>query len=144
MAVAKVRQESRRAFLPFAASAHTPEENQHWVAHHLIPSGGVHVAERSGAVVAVLAVSSEPACSWIDQLYVLPGHEAQGLGTLLLRYAHAILKQPIRLYTFQANAGARRFYERHGYRAIQFSDGSSNEEQCPDVLYELSTREGPA
>lgn len=26
---------------------------------------------------------------------------------------------------------------RHGYRAIEFTDGHSNEERCPDVLYQL-------
>jgi hypothetical protein len=31
------------------------------------------------------------------------------------------------------------FYERHGFRAIAFSDGSANEERCPDVLYELAS-----
>jgi hypothetical protein len=37
-----------------------------------------------------------------------------------------------------ANAGARRFYERHGFSAIEFTDGSANEERCPDVLFELA------
>lgn len=136
--VAEVLMASRRAFLPFAPFAHTPEEIGHWVTHHLLPQGGVHVAERSGQVVAVLATSTEHDTSWIDQLYVQPGHEGQGLGTGLLRHAHAILKPTVRLYTFQENVRARRFYERHGYIAIQFSDGATNEERCPDVLYERS------
>ena len=41
------------------------------------------------------------------------------------------------VYTFQANAGARRFYERHGFVPVEFTDGQANEERCPDVLYEL-------
>ena len=45
--------------------------------------------------------------------------------------------RPIRLYTFQTHSLARRFYERHGYKAIEFTDGQGNEEKCPDVLYEL-------
>ena len=43
---------------------------------------------------------------------------------------------PIRLYTFQCNEAARHFYEHHGFRAIAYSDGSGNEEKCPDILYE--------
>ena len=39
---------------------------------------------------------------------------------------------------FQANSGARRFYERRGFVAVEFTDGESNEERCPDVLYELA------
>jgi putative addiction module component (TIGR02574 family) len=44
----------------------------------------------------------------------------------------------VRLYTFQANTRARSFWERHGFKAIAYSDGSTNEERCPDVLYELA------
>ena len=53
------------------------------------------------------------------------------------------LRDPIRLYTFQTNAGARRFYERYGFRAIRFTDGRANEEHCPDVLYELAVPPNP-
>lgn len=54
----------------------------------------------------------------------------------LLQYAHSILQPPIRLYIFQANAGASRFYEQHGYTAIAFYEGTDNEERYPEVLYE--------
>ncbi|MGE3511045.1 MAG: histone acetyltransferase, partial [Vicinamibacterales bacterium] len=30
----------------------------------------------------------------------------------------------------------RVFYERHGFVAVAFGDGSGNEERCPDILYE--------
>jgi GNAT superfamily N-acetyltransferase len=136
-AVAEVLVESRRQFLPFAPSRHSPSEVQDWVAHQLLPTGRVWVLEVARKVVAVLATSEQDKCSWIEQLYVLPGYTSRGLGTRLLQHAHQTLRPPIRLYTFQANLGARRFYERHGYRALEFTDGSANEEQCPDVLFEL-------
>ena len=44
----------------------------------------------------------------------------------------------IKLHCFQANTGARRLYERHGFRAEAFGDGSANEEGLPDILYVLS------
>ena len=34
-----------------------------------------------------------------------------------------------------ANSGARRFYERHGFTAAKFGDGSGNEEKLPDIQY---------
>ncbi|MBA3028364.1 MAG: GNAT family N-acetyltransferase [Desulfobacteraceae bacterium] len=135
--VAKVLIESRLAFLPFAPSAHPQHEVRQWVAEYLIPTGRVHIAEIGGQAVAAMALSEDDAQFWIDQLYVLPGYESRGIGTKLLQLAHTTLGRPIRLYTFQANTGARRFYERHGYRAIEFTDGQSNEEKCPDVLYQL-------
>jgi ribosomal protein S18 acetylase RimI-like enzyme len=137
-AVAQVLVQSRRAFLPYAPSPHLPEDVQRWVAQQLLPSGGVTVAEVSGKVVAVLAVSNDKSALWIDQLYVLPGFEGRGLGSQLLRSVHASATRPVRLFTFQQNLGAKRFYESHGYRIKAMSDGQLNEEQCPDILYELS------
>ncbi len=43
----------------------------------------------------------------------------QGIGSFCVRHAQHV---PVQRYTFQANAGARRFYARHGFRAIVFSD----------------------
>ena len=138
-AIASVLLESRRAFLPYAPSAHTDEAVHAWVAGHLIPHTLVTVATVAGRVVGVLAASEDETGSWIDQFYLLPGHVGNGLGSSMLSQAHAQLRRPIRLYTFQENRLARRFYERHGYSAIVFSDGSGNEERCPDVLYELGS-----
>ena len=136
-AIVTILIESRRAYLPFAPMAHPPEDVRRWVAEELLPSGGVTVAELDGLIVGVLATSTDHAGSWIDQLYLRPGYPGRGIGTLLLDHAHASLPRPVRLYTFQENLGARRFYERHGYVAIAWSDGRDNEERCPDVLYRL-------
>jgi GNAT superfamily N-acetyltransferase len=140
--VATVLIESRRAFLPFAPFAHPENDVRNWVRTHLLPANRVIVWEEHGHVVAVLAMSEEPTCSWIDQLYVLPGWNGKQIGTKLLQHAHNTLPKPIRLFTFQQNSGARRFYERNGYIAIEFTDGRGNEEQCPDVLYEFALLNG--
>jgi len=103
-----------------------------------MPSCRVSVACMAEAVVGILATSEAKGISWIDQLYVLPGFVGQGIGSALLGHGLASLPRPVRLYTFQANAGARRFYKRHGFSAIEFTDGSLNEERCPDVLLELA------
>lgn len=135
---AEVLLSSRKEFLPFAPIAHSEAEVHQWVREVLIPSGEVTVASVGSRVVGVLAVTRETGISWIDQLYVAPGYTGRGVGSLLLRHALSVLEFPIRLYTFQANGRARMFYERHGFAAIVFSDGSANEEGCPDVLYELA------
>jgi ribosomal protein S18 acetylase RimI-like enzyme len=140
-AVAEVLISSRQAFIPYAPMVHSPLEVRQWVKHTLIPTRRVTVACISKAVVGVLATSEAEGTAWIDQLYVLPGYVGQGIGASLLRHGLASLSRPIRLYTFQANAGARRFYEKHGFSAIEFTDGSTNEEQCPDVLFELAASE---
>jgi predicted N-acetyltransferase YhbS len=71
----------------------------------------------------------------IDQLYVAPGWTGHGIGGRLLSTAKARRPDGLGLYTFQVNAGARRFYERHGFVVVALGDGSSNEEGQPDVRY---------
>jgi ribosomal protein S18 acetylase RimI-like enzyme len=136
--VASLLIDTRAAFMPYAPSAHPEVELRAWVASSLVPSGGVMVAEREGRVVAAMATERSDAFSWITQMAVDPALVGQGIGSLLLTQALRTLARPIRLYTFQANTGARRFYERHGFRPIRLTDGRANEERCPDVLYELA------
>ena len=128
---------TRATFMPYAPSAHSEPEIREWVASHLVPTGGVVVAEIDGQVVGVMATAIDGGCSWIAQMAMDPGMVGHGVGSVLLAHAIETLALPIRLYTFQQNVGARRFYERHGFQAIQFTDGEDNEESCPDVLYEL-------
>jgi GNAT superfamily N-acetyltransferase len=106
--------------------------------NHLLLTNVVELWEEDGKVVAVLATSEGATGSWINQFFVMPGWNGKGIGTKLLQRAHRRLPTPIHLYTFQENVGARRFYERNGYAAIEFTDGQSNEERCPDVLYVLA------
>ena len=138
--IATVLIESRQAFLPFAPIAHHEHDVGQWVQNTLFRDNRVFVWEEARALVAVLAISADQMESWIEQLYVLPGWNGRGIGTKLLGHAHSTLPAPIHLYTFQQNAGARRFYERNGYTAVAFTDGQGNEEKCPDVLYVRSER----
>jgi GNAT superfamily N-acetyltransferase len=136
--IVRVLRTSRIRYLPYALPAHSEEEDLHWVSSSLIPSGRVTIASVGGSIVGVLAASDVEGVSWINQMYVDPEHCNQGIGSQLLASALDALPAPVRLYTFQKNARARRFYERFGFRPVAFGDGSANEEGCPDVLYELS------
>lgn len=134
-AVGAVYLASRRHFLHYAPLAHPDAEVRRWIAETLIPSGGMRVAVVAGAIVGMMALADDGAVRWIDQLYLHPNAVNQGIGALLLQRALQEQAPPIHLYTFQANVAARRFYERHGFQAIAFGDGSDNEERVPDVLY---------
>ena len=125
--------------MPYAPAAHSDDEVSAWVASKLIPSGDVVVAEIEDAVVAAIHTECRHSISWITQMAVDPRFVGKGIGSFLLAHTMRSMTLPIRLYTFQANLGARRFYSRHGFVAIEFSDGLTNEERCPDVLYELSS-----
>jgi len=137
--VADIYLESRKTFLAFAPLAHTDDGVRNWIAGTLIPSGGVSVAAHGDSralLVGMMALSRQERVGWIDQLYLRPAAVGNGIGGRFVERAKTELESPIRLYTFQANAGARRFYERHGFRILELGDGSGNEEGCPDVLYE--------
>lgn len=129
---------SRREFLSYAPLAHDDDDIARWMDGLLRREEGVTIACMDGQALGILVLFSGPEAGWIEQLYLAPGHTGKGIGSRLLAHALQALPGilPVRLYTFQANTGARRFYERHGFKAIVFGDGTGNEERCADVLYE--------
>ena len=135
-AVADVYLRSRKELVACAPLAHSDDSVRGWVRDRLIPAGRTTVAVVDDQIVGLIAIASTSDASWIEQLYLHPAWIGRGIGTGLLELARTRLPPPIRLYTFQANQRARRFYERRGFKAVRFGDGSGNEEKCPDVLYE--------
>jgi RimJ/RimL family protein N-acetyltransferase len=138
---------SRRAHLAFAPIVHEEADVRRHFAEDVLPRNGTWVAEDRGEVIGYVSVAATPltsgasigrAVGWIEQLYVAPARVSAGVGTALMAQALRQMPRPLRLYTFAANTGARRFYERLGFAPIAFSDGSGNQERCPDVLYELA------
>jgi GNAT superfamily N-acetyltransferase len=90
-----------------------------------------------GLIVGMAAISTVDGVLWLDQLYVMPSRVGQGVGTRLLAEVTANARLPVHLHCFAENKRARAFYERHGFVAIAFGDGSDNDEGCPDVVYVL-------
>ena len=135
-AVTEVYLRSRQELVPCAPLVHSDESVREWIQQKLVPAGSVTVASVAGVVVGFVAVSRSTECSWIEQLYVLPTYTRHTIGTVLLDHARNSLPPPIRLYTFECNDAARHFYEHHGFKAIAYGDGSTNEEHRPDILYE--------
>lgn len=134
--VADVYLRSRQELVACAPLAHAADDVRVWIREHLLPAGHTTVAVFDGQVVGLMAVAEDSDCSWIDQLYLHPDWVGRGIGSQLLSLALSELAPPVRLYTFQCNQAARAFYERRGFQAVAFGDGSGNEEGCPDVLYE--------
>ena len=115
---------------------HTPDEDLAYFSR-LVEEQQVTVAELLGAVAGFSAYMD----GWLNQLYVSPDSQGRGLGVVLLhnvmhRHRQQQPVDPLWLWTFQANAAARRFYERNGFAPVQFTDGATNEEHEPDVRYE--------
>jgi GNAT superfamily N-acetyltransferase len=116
--------------LPWLAGLHTPDEDLRFVRDHVLARSQVFGALADGHLIGIIAFHE----GWIDQLYVLPDAQGRGVGTALLAVSTSAWPD-LSLWTFQRNTGARRFYERHGFVAVEETDGSSNEEKEPDVRY---------
>jgi GNAT superfamily N-acetyltransferase len=119
-----------RTSLSFLPELHTAQEDLWYFTEKLFPANVVWVAEEGGAVVGYIAFQPH----FIEHLYLMPEFQDRGLGADLLAVAMREARE-LRLWTFQANAKARRFYERHGFVAERLTDGADNEEKQPDVLY---------
>ena len=111
--------------------AHSDAEVREWVRSGLLPSTDAWVVEVGGEVVGFMALRAAE----LEQLYVRQPWTGRGIGSRLVALAKARRPEGLALWTFQANAGARRFYERHGFVAIETTDGATNEERQPDVRY---------
>ena len=131
--VADVWLRSRMAAVPaIPPPVHNEEEVRAWFGQVVLPQREVWVVD-DGGIVGILVLEGE----WIDQLYVEPGHTGRGIGGALIATAKRERADGLRLWTFETNRGARRFYERHGFVATGSTPGA-NEEGAPDIRYEWS------
>ena len=113
-------------------TVHTPEEDLNYFRNHVLPKNKVYVAGSShGQLVGFIAFDSEH----VHHLYLSPEVLRQGIGARLLNIAKSHSAK-LQLWTFQKNDLARRFYTSQGFMTVEETDGSSNEEQEPDMLLE--------
>jgi GNAT superfamily N-acetyltransferase len=130
-AIAGVHIVARREAMPWLPVLHTDAETRDWVTTIVLPNQEVWVAEIDGQVAGYAARDAAE----LNALYVLPGYQGRGVGSALLDRAKDRSPGELWLWTFQRNAPARRFYERHGFAAIALTNGAGNEEREPDVRY---------
>jgi GNAT superfamily N-acetyltransferase len=138
--VADIDLAARAEALPTVRSAHPPDEVRAWIANVMLPGAEVWVAEAGCAVLGYLALDDD----LVAQLHVRPGYWRRGIGTMLMRHAKRLRPEGLRLWCFQVNARARAFYTAHDFVAVEFTDGSGNEEREPDLLFVWRpTQSGP-
>jgi len=71
------------------------------------------VVDDDGALAAMLALHLPKL--YLDQLFVAPGYQGQGLGRILLAFTRAHLPDEIHLRCVRENEKAWRWYEREGF-----------------------------
>ncbi|MES4888593.1 GNAT family N-acetyltransferase [Streptomyces sp. NPDC096012] len=131
-AAADVWLRSFAAALPTVVRPRTDDDVREYFRDVVVPMRETWVAEASGAGIVGLMVL---AGDMLSQLYLDPGWRGRGLGDRFVALAKDRSPGGLTLWTFQVNKPAHRFYERHGFAAVEFTDGSGNEEREPDVRY---------
>ncbi|MFF7370874.1 GNAT family N-acetyltransferase [Streptomyces tricolor] len=131
-AAADVYLRSFAAALPTVVRPHTDDEVREYIRDVVVPARETWVAEAAGSgVVGLMVLHGES----LSQLYLDPGWRGRGIGDRFVALAKERSPRGLTLWTFQVNKPAHRFYERHGFTAVEFTDGSGNEEREPDVRY---------
>ncbi|MFE4963926.1 GNAT family N-acetyltransferase [Streptomyces sp. NPDC056660] len=130
-AVADVWLRSYSAALPTVVRAHSDDEVRAYFRDVVVPERETWLAEVGGRVVGVMVLAGD----LLSQLYLAPEWRGRGLGDRFVSLAKERSPQGLTLWTFQVNGPAQRFYERHGFLAVERTDGSGNEEREPDVRY---------
>ncbi|MGV9282267.1 GNAT family N-acetyltransferase [Streptomyces sp. NPDC003730] len=131
-AAADVWLRSFTAALPTVVRPHSDTEVRAYFRHVVVERHETWVAEEAGgAVVGVMVLEGGE----LAQLYLAPERRGRGIGDRFVALAKERRAGGLSLWTFQVNEPARRFYERHGFTPVQWTDGARNEEREPDVRY---------
>jgi len=129
--IARMFRQSFQSALPFLPELHTAQEDLQYFTEKVLPNNNVFVARSTdNQIVGFISFDD----SWVNHLYILPDHGRLGIGSRLLSIAKASCEK-LRLWTFQKNETARRFYSKHGFTVIDETDGTHNDEREPDVLF---------
>ena len=114
-------------------STHDDQDVRRWMRDDFFPRAEIWFAvDEDDAPLAILSLEGD---DWLEQLYVLPRAQGQGIGRALVEHAKRRRPAGLQLWAFESNAPARAFYEANGFVAVEFTDGAGNEERAPDVRY---------
>lgn len=113
--------------MPWLPVLHTPEQDLKFFGR-IVREQQVDVAEMNGHVIGFCSVDGD----WVEQLYIHPDHHRKGIGSTFMNRAKAGAAN-LQLWVFQQNLEAQTFYAHHGFTLVERTDGSNNEERCPDL-----------
>jgi len=116
--------------MDFVPKLHSEEEDRTFV-RGLIANKETWLALVDGRIAGLACIDSD----WLTHLYVHPDQQGHSVGHALFETVRLERPKGFQFWTFQANARARKFYERRGCEAVEFTDGRRNEERKPDMRY---------
>lgn len=134
--LARLHHAARAAAMPGLHEAHAVDEVAEWMATELMGRHVVRVAVHAAQPVGYIGYGRDDRHGPIVlHLYLDPGWQRRGIGSRLLGDAIAALGPRISLFCIARNAGARCFYQAHGFRIAATTDGAGTEEGEPAILY---------
>ena len=113
---------------------HTLSEQREYFLAQVLPQHRVTLALRESRLVGFIAASNES----VSQLHVQVGLHRQGIGSALLALSKARSAGSLWLYAFTQNVRACRFYEKHGFVAVE--RGFEPVWKLEDVKYSWSAK----
>jgi ribosomal protein S18 acetylase RimI-like enzyme len=114
-----------------------PAEHRPLLGGWFMERSTIFLTEEQGSVVGFSGIADGE----LTHLYVDPVAQNRGIGSELMAHAKTVSPDRLELWVFQKNESARRFYERHGFRLVELTDGSENMEKEPDARYEWTSGE---
>ena len=130
-AIAEVYLRTRAAALPaMPPGVHPDDEVRAWVSGWDLAAWDVWLAQGvQGGVLGYAVVAGD----WLHSLYVDPGSAGRGIGGALLDMVKQDRPDGFCLWVFESNTPARAFYANRGLIELDWTDGSANEENAPDI-----------
>ncbi|BDG73083.1 GNAT family N-acetyltransferase [Roseomonas fluvialis] len=142
LSLARLHHAARAAAMPGLREAHGIDDVARWIATVLMVRHAVRVADHGDGPVGYIGYGQDDRHGpMVLHLYLDPAWTRRGIGSRLLVEATAELGSRLSLFCIARNAGARAFYESHGFRIAATSDGAGTEEGEPDILF---VRDGAA
>jgi GNAT superfamily N-acetyltransferase len=107
-----------------------------------VPTHETWVATVEDSVVGLMVLNGGE----LDQPYVDPPWRGHGIGDRLVELAKKRCPVGLALWTFQVNGPAQRFYERHGFVAVERTDSGpdwSNAKHVHSRIEDTTLRRNP-
>ena len=105
-------QASHRAICaPDFVAMHSPDRQTLYLREKLERGARLFLLRQDGEAAGVVSVTG----GLIEDLYILPRFQNQGMGTALLRHAIGVCAGRPTLWILENNAGAERLYRREGF-----------------------------
>ncbi|MBN8807060.1 MAG: GNAT family N-acetyltransferase [Sphingomonas sp.] len=114
----------------FDLSLHSAQDTRAFYCETVFTGGPVWGAFDGDTLVGHMALKP----GWIDHLYVDPAHHGRGIGRALIALAQDAAAD-LQLYTYAANARARRLYETAGFVVEEHGFDPEHGNRVPNVRY---------